>query len=45
MTMLRDGLAESESNAAGTVSAIDIAELLADSLAPIPAGRQQPVIQ
>ncbi|MEA2537795.1 MAG: hypothetical protein QOF11_2029 [Chloroflexota bacterium] len=45
MTMLRDGLAESESNAAGTVSAIDIAELLADSLAPIPAGRQLPVIQ
>jgi Fe-S oxidoreductase/nitrate reductase gamma subunit len=45
MTMLRDGLAEAESNAAGTVSAVDIAELLADSLAPTPTGRQLPVIQ
>jgi Fe-S oxidoreductase len=46
MTMLKDGLAEAESNAAGTVSAADIAELLADSLAPaIPAGRQLAVLQ
>jgi Fe-S oxidoreductase len=46
MTMMKDGLAEAESNAAGTVSAADIAELLADSLAPaIPAGRQLPVLQ
>jgi Fe-S oxidoreductase len=46
MTMMKDGLAEAESNAAGVVSAADIAELLADSLAPaIPAGRQLPVLQ
>ena len=45
MTMLRDGLASAESNAAGTVSAVDIAEILADSLAPVPAGRRLPVIQ
>ena len=39
MTMMKDGLAEAESNAAGTVSAADIAELLADSLVPaVPAG-------
>ncbi len=46
MTMMKDGLAEAESNASGRVSAADIAELLADSLASaIPAGRQLPVIQ
>ena len=46
MTMMKDGLAEAEANVAGTVSAADIAELLADSLAPgIPAGRQLPVLQ
>jgi Fe-S oxidoreductase/nitrate reductase gamma subunit len=45
MTMLRDGLASAESNAAGTVSAVDIAELLAEGLAPMPDGRQLPVIQ
>ena len=45
MTMMRDGLAEAESNAAGTVKAVDIAEILAEGLAPIPAGRQLPVIQ
>jgi len=46
MTMMKDGLAEAESNAGGVVSAADIAELLADSLAPaIPAGRQLPVLQ
>ena len=46
MTMMKDGLAEAESNAGGVVSAADIAELLADSLAPaIPAGRQLTVLQ
>jgi Fe-S oxidoreductase len=46
MTMMKDGLAEAESNSSGLVSAADIAELLADSLAPaIPAGRQLPVLQ
>jgi Fe-S oxidoreductase len=46
MTMMKDGLAEAESNAGGTVSAADIAELLADSLAPaVPSGRQLPVLQ
>jgi Fe-S oxidoreductase len=46
MTMLKDGLAAAASNADGTVQAIDIAELLADSLAPIqPGARALPVIQ
>jgi Fe-S oxidoreductase/nitrate reductase gamma subunit len=46
MTMMKDGLAEAASNSTGLVSAADIAELLADSLAPaIPAGRQLPVLQ
>jgi Fe-S oxidoreductase/nitrate reductase gamma subunit len=45
MTMLRDGLASAEGNQAGTVSAVDIAEILADSLAPASNGRQLPVIQ
>jgi Fe-S oxidoreductase len=45
MTMMRDGLAEAQTDAAGTVNAIDIAELLAEGLAPAQAGRQLPVIQ
>jgi Fe-S oxidoreductase/nitrate reductase gamma subunit len=48
MVMIRDGLADaaSSSPAAGTVNALDIAELLAESLAPTqPAGRALPVIQ
>ncbi len=45
MTMMRDGLDSAMADGAGTVSAVDIAELLADSLAPIPSGRQLPVIQ
>jgi Fe-S oxidoreductase len=46
MTMLRDGLDSAEANADGAVRAIDIAELLAESLAPLPADRRQlPVIQ
>jgi Fe-S oxidoreductase len=46
MTMLKDGLEASGANAGGAVKAIDIAELLAESLAPTqPAGRALPVIQ
>ena len=46
MTMLKDGLDAAPDNAAGTVRALDIAELLADSLAPTqPAGRTLPVLQ
>ena len=45
MTMLRDGLASAESNAAGTVSAVDIAELLAETVDVVRSGRQLPVIQ
>jgi Fe-S oxidoreductase len=46
MTMMKDGLAAAESNADGAVRAIDIAELLVDSLAPTqPSGRQLPVLQ
>ena len=46
MTMMKDGLAEAGANAAGTVSAADIAELLADSLVPaVPTGRHLPVLQ
>jgi Fe-S oxidoreductase len=46
MTMLRDGLEAAEGNVAGAVRAIDIAELLAESLAPVqPGGRQLTVIQ
>ena len=46
MTMLKDGLEAAEGNVAGAVRAIDIAELLAESLAPVqPAGRQLTVIQ
>ena len=56
MVMMKDGLADAASSAAatssapssagGTVSARDIAEILADSLAPTqPAGRSLPVLQ
>jgi Fe-S oxidoreductase len=49
MTMLKDGLADAAATAApgsGTVTARDIAEILADSLAPTqPAGRSLPVLQ
>jgi Fe-S oxidoreductase len=46
MTMLKDGLEAAQAGSGGTVRAIDIAELLAESLAPTqPAGRQLPVIQ
>ena len=45
MTMLKDGLEASEANA-GQVRAIDIAELLAESLDPVQPGRRQlPVLQ
>ena len=39
MTMLRDGLADAAGGAPGTVSAMDVAEILAGSLAP--AGRER----
>ncbi|MDQ2965992.1 MAG: heterodisulfide reductase-related iron-sulfur binding cluster [Chloroflexota bacterium] len=47
MVMMKDGLADAAAAGKnGTVSARDISELLADSLAPTqPAGRQLPVIQ
>jgi Fe-S oxidoreductase len=45
MTMLKDGLAADASNAGGAVSAIDISELLAESLAAPRAGRQLPMAQ
>ena len=45
MTMLKDGLAADPANAAGTVRAVDISELLADSLAQTGRGRQLPVLQ
>jgi Fe-S oxidoreductase len=49
MVMMKDGLADAASAAAagtGVVSARDIAEILAESLAPTqPAGRQLPVLQ
>ena len=47
MTMMKDGLADAASSTgSGTVTARDIAEILADSLAPTqPAGRSLPVIQ
>jgi Fe-S oxidoreductase len=45
MTMLKDGLEASDANA-GQVRAIDIAELLAESLDPVQPGRRQlPVLQ
>ena len=51
MTMMKDGLADAAASPAGnggggTVTARDIAEILADSLAPTqPSGRALPVIQ
>ncbi len=47
MTMMTDGLASTEAGAAGTVRAIDIAELLADGLATDQeaGGRRLPVLQ
>ncbi len=46
MTMLKDGLEASDANVGGAVRAIDIAELLAEALAPgRESGRQLPVIQ
>jgi Fe-S oxidoreductase len=47
MTMMKDGLADAAAGAAGSVSARDIAEILADSLAPTqPTGRRAlPVLQ
>ncbi|HLE78935.1 MAG TPA: (Fe-S)-binding protein, partial [Candidatus Limnocylindrales bacterium] len=46
MTMMKDGLEAADGNAGGEVRAIDIAELLAESLAPSPpGGRQLPVLQ
>jgi Fe-S oxidoreductase/nitrate reductase gamma subunit len=45
MTMIKDGLADAGAGA-GTVSARDVAEILAGSLAPSqPSGRELPVIQ
>lgn len=46
MTMLKDGLEAAQAEGGGTVRAIDIAELLAESLAPTqPGSRVLPVIQ
>lgn len=46
MTMLKDGLESSPDAVAGTVRAIDIAELLAESLAPSRfSGRELPIVQ
>jgi Fe-S oxidoreductase len=46
MTMMKDGLEASDANVGGAVKAIDIAELLAESLAPVqPGSRALPVIQ
>ncbi|MBA3876552.1 MAG: hypothetical protein C0498_06395 [Anaerolinea sp.] len=46
MTMLRDGLEAADMNPGGEVRAIDIAELLAESLEPAQAsGKQLPVLQ
>ncbi len=45
MTMMKDGLEGAENNPGGTVRAIDIAELLADSIEPVRSGRQLPVLQ
>jgi Fe-S oxidoreductase len=46
MTMLKDGLEAAQAESGGTVRAIDIAELLAESLAPTqPGSRALPVIQ
>jgi len=46
MTMLKDGLEAAQAGTGGTVKAIDIAELLAESLAPTqPGARALPVLQ
>jgi hypothetical protein len=46
MTMMKDGLEAADANRGGAVRAIDIAELLAESLDPIQPGRRQlPVLQ
>ena len=46
MTMMKDGLEAAADNAGGAVRAVDIAELLAESLAPKElTGRQLPVLQ
>jgi Fe-S oxidoreductase len=46
MTMLKDGLEAAAGNAGGEVRAIDIAELLAESLDPVQPGRRMlPVLQ
>jgi Fe-S oxidoreductase len=46
MTMLKDGLEAAQSGTGGAVRAIDIAELLAESLAPTqPGSRALPVLQ
>jgi Fe-S oxidoreductase len=46
MTMLKDGLEAADANVGGAVKAIDIAELLAESLAPIQrTGRTLTVLQ
>ena len=46
MTMMKDGLEAAQSGTGGTVRAIDIAELLAESLAPTqPGARALPVLQ
>ena len=46
MTMLKDGLEAAQSGTGGSVKAIDIAELLAESLAPTqPGPRALPVLQ
>jgi Fe-S oxidoreductase len=46
MTMLKDGLEAADANVGGAVKAIDIAELLAESLAPVQPGRRAlPVLQ
>jgi Fe-S oxidoreductase len=46
MTMLKDGLEAAQSGTGGSVKAIDIAELLAESLAPTqPGSRALPILQ
>jgi Fe-S oxidoreductase/nitrate reductase gamma subunit len=47
MTMIKDGLADANAAAGGSVSARDIAEILADVIVPepIPTGRRLPVLQ
>jgi Fe-S oxidoreductase len=46
MTMLKDGLEAEPANAGGTVQAVDIAELLAETLPrEVPPGRALPIVQ